>query len=198
MFGLKNQPTPEWLIVGLGNPERKYFKNRHNAGFICIDALASEHNIKINNLKFNALTGIGSINGKCCMLMKPQTYMNSSGEAVIQAVERYNIPAERVIVISDDVSFEVGSTRIRRNGSSGGQNGIKNIILMLDSENFPRIKVGVGKRPDDVSMVDWVLSDFTESELTKIDEAAERVSGAVYEIVGGDIDTAMGKYNLIF
>ena len=197
MFGIKKTPTPEWLIIGLGNPEKKYFKNRHNAGFICIDALAKEHNIKINNLKFNALTGIGTINGKCCMLMKPQTYMNSSGEAAIQAVERYNIPVEKVIVISDDVSFSVGSTRIRRNGSSGGQNGIKNIILMLDSENFPRIKVGVGKRPEDVSMVDWVLSDFTEGELKLIDEAAARVGGAICEIVGGDIDAAMGKYNLI-
>ncbi len=197
MLGFKKKPTPEWLIVGLGNPERKYFKNRHNAGFICIDALAREHNIKINNLKFNALTGIGSINGRICMLMKPQTYMNSSGEAVIQAVEQYNIPVENVIVISDDVSFSVGSTRIRRNGSSGGQNGIKNIILMLDSENFPRIKVGVGKRPDETSMVDWVLSDFTESELKLIGEAAEHVSGAVFDIIGGDIDAAMGKHNRI-
>ena len=123
--------------------------------------------------------------------------MNLSGEAVAKAAEAYNIPPERVIVISDDISFSAGSTRIRRNGSSGGQNGLNNIILMLDSQEFPRIKVGAGKRPDGVAMVDWVLSDFTAEELKMLNEAAERVNGAVEEIIGGSIDSAMGKYNKI-
>lgn len=195
MFGRKKEPTPDWIVVGLGNPGKKYEKTRHNAGFMCIDILAKKLNIKLNTLKFNALTGAGEINGQNCLLMKPQTFMNSSGEAVIQAVEKYNIPAERVIVICDDVSFTAGSTRIRRNGSSGGQNGINNIILMLDTQEFPRIKVGVGKRPEDITMVDWVLSDFADGEIKLIEEAAERVSGAVFEIVGGNIEAAMGKYN---
>jgi len=197
MFRKKKKTTPEWLIVGLGNPGSKYEKNRHNAGFICIDTLSEKHNIKINTKEFNALTGYGVINGQNCMLMKPLTFMNSSGEAVLQATEKYNIPKERVLVISDDVSFSVGSTRIRRNGSSGGQNGLNNIILMLDTQEFPRIKVGVGKRPDGISMVDWVLGDFSEEDLKLIDEAAIRVSGAIEEIVSGSIDTAMGKYNKI-
>ncbi|MBO5869815.1 MAG: aminoacyl-tRNA hydrolase [Clostridia bacterium] len=197
MFKKCTTPTPDWLIVGLGNPGKKYEKTRHNAGFICIDSIADELGIKIKKLKFNALVEHAVINNQNCLLMKPQTFMNSSGEAVIQAVEQYNIPYERVIVISDDVSFSVGSTRVRRNGSSGGQNGINNIILMLDTQNFPRIKVGVGKRPEDVTMVDWVLSDFKDEELEIIKEAAKRVSSAVFETVGGDIDAAMGKCNKI-
>ncbi len=197
MFRKKETITPEWIIVGLGNPGAKYEKTRHNAGFICIDALSEKHKININTKKFNALIGHGVINGQNCMLMKPQTFMNSSGEAVIQAVEKYNIPAERVLVISDDISFSVGSTRIRRNGSSGGQNGINNIILMLDTQEFPRIKVGVGKRPENVPMVDWVLSNFTDDELKIINDATERVNGAVEEIIGVNIDSAMGKYNKI-
>ncbi len=197
MFRKKKTITPEWIIVGLGNPGAKYEKNRHNAGFICIDSLSEKHNIKINTKEFNALTGYGVINGQNCMLMKPLTFMNLSGEAVLEATEKYNIPSERVLVISDDVSFSVGSTRIRRNGSSGGQNGLNNIILMLDTQEFPRIKVGVGKRPDGISMVDWVLGDFSEEDLKLIDDAAIRVSGAIEEIVGGSIDIAMGKYNKI-
>lgn len=197
MFGRKTDITPDWIIAGLGNPGKKYEKTRHNAGFICIDALAEKYNVKINTLKFNALTGYADINGQKCLLMKPQTFMNLSGEAVAQAAAKYGIPAERVVVICDDVSFTVGSTRIRRSGSSGGQNGVNNIIFMLDTQEFPRIKVGVGKRPDDVTMVDWVLSEFSENELSIIKEAAERVAGAVHETVGGDIDAAMGKYNKI-
>ncbi len=187
--------TPDWIIVGLGNPGKKYEITRHNAGFICLDYLADKHSIKVSEKRFDALCGIGKIGDKNCLLLKPQTFMNLSGESVLQATEHYNIPAERVLVISDDVSFSVGSTRIRRNGSSGGQNGIKNIIDMIGTQEFPRIKVGVGKRPDDVSMVDWVLSIFEEDEMKDLNEAVERVSLATEEIINNDIDSAMGKYN---
>lgn len=195
MFGKKKSNPPEWLIAGLGNPGKKYELTRHNAGFICIDKLAEKYGVKINKLSFNALTANCRIGDSDCLLMKPQTFMNNSGEAVSAAAEKYNIPSERIIVISDDISFNVGTLRIRRNGSSGGQNGLNNIILMLDTQNFPRIKVGVGKRPESIPTVDWVLSEFVVDEIAKIKEVAENVGMAVEEIISADVDSAMGKYN---
>ncbi len=195
MFGIKKASPPEWIIVGLGNPGKKYEITRHNAGFICIDRLAEKCGVKLNKLSFNALTANCSIGGTDCLLMKPQTFMNLSGEAVSAAAEKYNIPSERIVVIADDISFNVGTLRIRRNGSSGGQNGLNNIILMLDTQNFPRIKVGVGKRPESIPTVDWVLSEFGIDEMKIIKEVAESASLAVEEIITADVDSAMGKYN---
>ena len=131
------------------------------------------------------------------IVLLPQTYMNKSGEAIKEAASFYKIPPERVFVVVDDISFDVGQIRIKRNGSAGGQKGLNNIITMLGTQEFPRIKVGTGKRPEETPMVDWVLSDFKDEELEIIKEAAKRVSSAVFETVGGDIDAAMGKCNKI-
>ncbi len=186
----------EYMIVGLGNPGRQYETTRHNAGFICIDRLADKHGIKINKLKFKSLMGDGRINGRRCLLLKPQTFMNLSGEAVRDAAEFYKIPAENIIVICDDISLDTGKMRIRRKGSAGGQNGMKNIIFHLNSDNFPRIKVGVGAKPNpNYDLADWVISHFTKDEAKLIKEVAEKVTGAVEYMVEGKIDKAMSDYN---
>ena len=186
----------EYMIVGLGNPGRQYETTRHNAGFICIDRLADKHGIKINKLKFKSLMGDGRINGRRCLLLKPQTFMNLSGEAVRDAAEFYKIPAENIIVICDDISLDPGKMRIRRKGSAGGQNGMKNIIFHLNSDNFPRIKVGVGAKPNpNYDLADWVLSHFTKDEAVLIKDVAEKVAGAVEYMVEDKIDKAMSDYN---
>ena len=186
----------DYLIVGLGNPGKQYENTRHNAGFICIDILADKYGIKINKLKFKSLMGEGRIEGRRCLLLKPQTFMNLSGEAVRDAVEFYKIPAENVIVICDDISLEPGKMRIRRKGSAGGQNGMKNIIYHLKSDNFPRIKIGIGAKPNpDYDLADWVLSRFTQSEAKLIKQVADDTVSAIEYMVKDDIDKAMSNYN---
>ena len=186
----------EYLIVGLGNPGKKYEGTRHNAGFICLDLFSEKENIKIDRLKFKSLIGDARIKGKRCLLMKPQTLMNLSGEAVRDACAFYKIPPERVIVIFDDISLEPGKMRIRRKGSDGGHNGIKNIIYHLNNDRFPRIKVGVGAKPNpEYDLADWMLSRFTKDEAKKITEVADNVIGALEYMVQGDIDKAMSNYN---
>lgn len=186
----------DYMIVGLGNPGRQYETTRHNAGFICLDLLSEKHGIKITKLKFKALMGDGRINGRRCLLLKPQTFMNLSGEAVRDAAEFYKIPPERIIVICDDISLDPGKIRIRRKGSAGGQNGMKNIIYHLNSDNFPRIKVGIGAKPNpDYDLADWVLSHFTKDEAKLIKEAAEKAVGSVEYMVEDKIDKAMSEYN---
>lgn len=186
----------DYMIVGLGNPGRQYETTRHNAGFICLDLLSEKHGIKITKLKFKSLMGDGRINGRLCLLLKPQTFMNLSGEAVRDAAEFYKIPPERIIVICDDISLDPGKIRIRRKGSAGGQNGMKNIIYHLNSDNFPRIKVGIGAKPNpDYDLADWVLSHFTKDEAKLIKEAAEKAVGSVEYMVEDKIDKAMSEYN---
>ena len=186
----------DYMIVGLGNPGRPYETTRHNAGFICLDLLSEKHGIKITKLKFKSLMGDGRINGRRCLLLKPQTFMNLSGEAVRDAAEFYKIPPERIIVICDDISLDPGKIRIRRKGSAGGQNGMKNIIYHLNSDNFPRIKVGIGAKPNpDYDLADWVLSHFTKDEAKLIKEAAEKAVGSVEYMVEDKIDKAMSEYN---
>ena len=186
----------DYMIVGLGNPGRQYETTRHNAGFICIDLLAEKHGININKLKFKALMGDGRINGRRCLLLKPQTYMNLSGEAVKEAADFYKIPPEKIVVICDDISLEPGKIRIRRKGSAGGQNGMKNIISHLGTDNFPRIKVGVGAKPNpEYDLADWVLSRFSNSEAKLIKEASDKVIGAVEYMAENKIDKAMSDYN---
>lgn len=186
----------DYMIVGLGNPGRQYETTRHNAGFICIDLLAEKHGIKITKLKFKSLLGDGRINGKRCLLLKPQTFMNLSGEAVRDAADFYKIPPEKIIVICDDISLEPGQIRIRRKGSAGGQNGMKNIIYLLNSDNFPRIKVGIGAKPNpEYDLADWVLSHFSKAEAKLIKEAADKVVGAVEYMVEDKIDKAMSDFN---
>ena len=161
----KTVGTPEFLVVGLGNPDKKYTLTRHNSGFLCVDELAEKHGFKINKLKFKALIADTGINSHRVIVMKPQTYMNLSGEAVREAVNFYKIPPENVIVIFDDISLDVGKLRIKRKGSDGGHNGIKSIVSCISSNNFPRIKLGVGKKPHpEYDLAAWVLSEFKKDE----------------------------------
>ncbi len=186
----------DFLIVGLGNPGKQYESTRHNAGFICIDRLAEKYSVSIKKLKFKSLMGEGRIEGKRCLLLKPQTFMNLSGEAVRDAAEFYKIPPENIIVICDDISLDPGKMRIRRKGSDGGQRGMKNIIYHLKSDNFPRIKVGVGAKPNpEYDLADWVVSRFTASEAKLIKQVADNVVSAIEYMVCGNIDKAMSDYN---
>lgn len=186
----------EFLIVGLGNPGDKYEFTRHNAGFMCVDFLADRENFKINKLKYKSLLADVDISGHRCLIMKPQTFMNLSGEAVRDAVQFYKIPPENVIVIYDDISLDVGRTRIRRKGTDGGHNGIKNIIYHLNSDNFPRIKIGVGKKPDEwEDLADWVLSRFSNDELKTLHDVAEKVCKVLPLMLDGKIDEAMNRIN---
>ena len=198
VFGKKKEFSSnfDFLIVGLGNPGKQYESTRHNAGFICIDILADKYDIKINKLKFKSLMGEGRIEGKRCLLLKPQTFMNLSGEAVRDAVEFYKIPVENVIVICDDISLEPGKMRIRRKGSHGGQNGMRNIIYHLKDDNFPRIKIGIGAKPNpEYDLADWVLSRFSQNEAKLIKQVADDTVSAIEYMVKGDIDKAMSNYN---
>lgn len=186
----------DYMIVGLGNPGKQYETTRHNAGFICMDFISEKFGVKINKLKFRSLIGDGRINGKRCLFVKPQTYMNLSGEAVRDAAEFYKIPTENIIVICDDISLDPGKMRIRRKGSDGGQRGMKNIIYHLKSDNFPRIKVGVGAKPTpEYDLADWVISHFTKKEAELIKEVAQKVTCAVEYMVDDKIDKAMSDFN---
>lgn len=186
----------EYIVVGLGNPGRQYEGTRHNAGFISLDYIAAELGVKVNRIKFKSTVGEAVISGKRCLLMKPSTFMNLSGQAVTEAMRFYKIPPQRVVVISDDISLDVGKIRIRRKGSDGGQNGLKNIIYLSGSDEFPRVKVGIGKKPHpDYDLKDWVLSRFTEKDKKLIAERLPDIKGAVERIVAGEIDEAMNLYN---
>lgn len=187
---------PEYLIVGLGNPGRQYELTRHNAGFLFADLLADKNNEKISKIQFKSVTASIDVGGHKCLLMKPQTFMNNSGEAVKQAAAFYKIPPEKIIVIFDDISLPSGKLRIRRKGSAGGHNGIKSIIYHLNSDNFPRVKLGVGEKPHpDYDLADWVLSNFKKDEIPALREAAEKACDAVELIVKGDTDKAMSNFN---
>lgn len=186
----------EYLVVGLGNPGTKYTITRHNAGFLMIDIFAQEHSFKIDRLKFHALIADKTINGHRCVFMKPQTFMNSSGTAVAECANFYKIPPENIIVIFDDINADVGNIRIKRKGSAGGHNGIKSIISSLGSDNFPRIKMGVGNKPHpDYDLIDWVLSTFKNDELQSLRDASLNACKALELILDGDIDEAMNKYS---
>lgn len=188
--------TYEYMIVGLGNPGKKYEFTRHNAGFLFIDILCDKYNFSVNRLKFKALIGDVKINSHRCLVMKPQTMMNLSGDAVKEAADFYKIPPEKIIVVFDDISLDVGKMRIRRSGSAGGHNGIKNIISRLSSDNFPRIKIGVGAKPHpDYDLADWVLSQFTKEEGKLLRTAVDGACDAVSLIVDGDIEGAMSRHN---
>lgn len=192
----ENSGTYEYLIVGLGNPGKQYENTRHNAGFICLDFFAEKEGIKIDRLKFKSLMGEGRIKGHRCLFLKPQTFMNLSGEAVRDAADFYKIKPENIIVIYDDISLEPGKVRIRRKGSDGGQNGMKNIIYHMKSDAIPRIKVGIGAKPNpEYDLADWVLSRFSRDDAEKIKAAAEKAATALEFMVEGNIDAAMSKVN---
>lgn len=186
----------EYLVVGLGNPGRQYEGTRHNAGFIALNYLAEELGVKVNKVKFKSTVAEATISGKRCLLMKPSTFMNLSGQAVTEAMRFYKLPPQQVIVISDDISLDVGVIRIRRKGSDGGQKGLQNIIYLSGSDEFPRVKVGIGKKPHpDYDLKDWVLSRFTEKDKKLIAGRLPDIKGAVELIVAGEIDKAMNSYN---
>lgn len=181
-----------FVVVGLGNPGEKYTLTRHNAGFLAIDYIAQKLNVQINRAKFDALYCDTMLAGQRVILMKPQTFMNLSGQAVRQVAEFYKIPPEHIIVISDDISLPVGRVRVRKSGSDGGQNGLKNIIYQLQSDNFPRVRIGIGGKPNpDYDLADWVLSRFTQDEQKILLEEFSTVTAGIEKIIAGDIDGAM-------
>ncbi len=196
MFLKKNSGGVSWLIVGLGNPGEKYENTRHNVGFMVVDELAERESKPIQRLKFKALTNTLTISGEKVLVMKPMTYMNLSGEAVRQAMDFYKIPPEHILVISDDTALAVGRLRIRAKGSAGGHNGLKNIIQHLGTDQFPRLRVGVGEKPHpDYDMADWVLGAFQGEDKKAIDATVKRAADAVECILAQGLDRGMGKFN---
>ena len=192
----KEDTTPlTHIIVGLGNPGKEYLDTRHNAGFLAIDYIAERQGVKIDRAKFSSLVGEGKIGGKRVLFMKPQTYMNNSGIAISEAAAFYKIPAENIIVLHDEISFDPGIFRIRRKGSAGGHNGLKSIIAHV-GEDFPRIKIGVGKKPTpEYDLVNWVLGKFSADDVTKTSERYADMLASCELIVNGKIDEAMNKYS---
>lgn len=186
------------IVAGLGNPGDKYFYTRHNTGFLALDYISQKCGAKIDRVKFKSVCGEAEIAGKRVLLMKPQTFMNASGEAVAEAAKFYKIPAENVIVIFDDISLPVGRLRVRRDGSAGGHNGIKSIIACMGSEAFPRIKIGVGEKPHpDYDLADWVLSEFSKEDKEKLFTVFGHASDGLEKILSGDIDAAMQLCNSV-
>ena len=197
MFFKKKPGGPiDWLVVGLGNPDKKYVGTRHNAGFAALEALAEKLSVRVDRVKYRSFCGEGTIGDSRVLLMMPQTYMNNSGEAVREAMNVYKLPPERVLVMFDDISLAPGTIRVRRNGSAGGQKGMASIISLCGSDQFPRVKVGVGAKPHpDYDLAAWVLSKFAKEEAPLVADAARRAADAACMIVAGDIDGAMNKYS---
>jgi PTH1 family peptidyl-tRNA hydrolase len=196
IFFHKTNKDNVYLLVGLGNPGAKYEKTRHNAGFMAIDSIAEKHGVKVNKLKFKAMMGEAEIAGVRMILLKPQTFMNLSGEAVGDAARFYKIPPERIFVISDDSELDTGVLRIREKGSAGGHNGLKSIVAHLGTENFVRLRIGVGKRTHpDYDLADWVLGELDKASLERLKDTFVKVDAALNILVTGDSKLAMSKYN---
>ena len=188
----KPQGNLEYIVVGLGNPEKEYERTRHNAGFMAIDYLADRLNTKVDRAKFQALVGEASISGKRVLLMKPQTSMNLSGNAVIEAARFYKIAPENVIVLSDDITLDVGRLRVRRKGTHGGHNGLRSIEARLSSQNYQRIKIGIGAKPHpDYDLVDWVLGNFSSEDTAKLNENFAKLYDGLSMMISGDTEGAM-------
>ena len=184
-----------YMIAGLGNPGKEYNNTRHNIGFAFIDALAQEYDINVMDVKLKALTGKGMIGGQKVLLVKPLTFMNLSGESVREAADFYKVDPEHIIVIYDDISLDVGQLRIRKKGSAGGHNGIKNIIAHLGTQEFPRIKVGVGDKPPRMDLADYVLSRFSKEDREKMEQAFKDAAEAVEVMIAEGPDAAMNQFN---
>ena len=199
---LESERTPapqgavEYIICGLGNPGTQYEGTRHNIGFMTIDTLCDKYKLDCKKLRFKSLTCDAMISGKRCLIMKPTTFMNNSGEAVTEAMSFYKIPPERTIIVFDDISLEPGKLRIRRKGSDGGHNGIKSIIYLSGSDMFPRIKMGVGAKPHpDYNLADWVLGHFKKEQAEPLETAMDNAVSSIELMVGGKMNEAMNKFN---
>ncbi len=193
MFGKDNE---SWLIVGLGNPGKDYERTRHNAGFRCLDVLSAKLGCKVDRLKFQGLYGQTVLDDRKLYLLKPQTYMNLSGRSVLQLSSYFNIPPQRIIVLFDDISLPPGRLRVRGDGSAGGHNGIKSIIAELGSQDFPRVKIGVGaKAHPEQDLADWVLSSFSAKEEKDLTSALERAADAALIIMEKGVAKAADRYN---
>jgi len=196
MFFRKKLEPVEWIAVFLGNPGLRYENTRHNAGFMVADVIAKETAVKINRAKFNALTAVVTLGGKRILLVKPQAYMNLSGNSVRQAMKFHNLPIQNVIIISDETSLPPGKLRIRRRGSSGGHNGLRDIIKKCGSEDFPRIRIGVGAPPhDEYILADWVLSALKGDDAKQVADTVLQAAAALELTMMEGLDAAMGKYN---
>ncbi len=192
----RNTSEESWLIVGLGNPGTEYARSRHNTGFRCLDLLAEELHCKVDKLKFQGLYTQVSRNGKKLFLLKPQTYMNLSGRSVLQLSAYFRIPPQRIIVIFDDISLPPGRLRVRGEGSAGGHNGIKSIIQELGSQEFPRVKIGVGAKPNpEYDLADWVLSSFSASEEKALAVSLKNGAEAALAIIDHGVSEAANRYN---
>ena len=190
------QDAVEYIICGLGNPGTQYEGTRHNIGFMTIDTLCDKYKLDCKKLRFKSLTCDAMISGKRCLIMKPTTFMNNSGEAVTEAMSFYKIPPERTIIVFDDISLEPGKLRIRRKGSDGGHNGIKSIIYLSGSDMFPRIKMGVGAKPHpDYNLADWVLGHFKKEQAEALETAMDNAVSSIELMVGGKMNEAMNKFN---
>ena len=193
---LFSKPACDWLIVGLGNPGDNYSRTRHNVGFRAIDILGSKLGIKIDRSKYRGLYGQGTYKGQKIILLKPQTFMNLSGLSVMDAARFYKLPPEKIIVLFDDISLDVGRLRIRGDGSAGGHNGIKSIIGAINSQSFPRVKIGVGAKPHpDYELADWVLSAFPPAEEKILAPALERAADAALALLEHGVYEAANRYN---
>lgn len=193
---LAPQGAVEYIICGLGNPVTQYEGTRHNIGFMTIDTLCEKYKLDCKKLRFKSLTCDAMISGKRCLIMKPTTFMNNSGEAVTEAMSFYKIPPERTIIVFDDISLEPGKLRIRRKGSDGGHNGIKSIIYLSGSDMFPRIKMGVGAKPHpDYNLADWVLGHFKKEQAEALETAMDNAVSSIELMVGGKMNEAMNKFN---
>ena len=184
-----------YIIVGLGNPEPEYSNTRHNMGFDVINKLAKENDISLNRTKFNAIYGTGIIEGEKVILIKPQTFMNLSGESIKEIVEYYNIPIENIIVIYDDMDIEKGAIKIRKKGGPGSHNGMKSIVENLGSKDFPRIRIGIGKPDNDFDKINYVIGYVGKEEMEILRKGVKKAADAVTEILKNDVDTAMNKFN---
>ena len=190
------KPSLSRIVVFLGNPGQRFEGTRHNVGFLTGDLLSRDLNVKINRSRFRSLTAQTVIEGETVLLMKPQTYMNLSGDAVREAMRFYKVPLDHIVVVSDDVSLPVGKIRVRRGGSAGGHNGLKDIIAKCGGDSFPRVRIGVGEKPHpDYDMADWVLSTFPAQDRKTVEDAAKRAADAVICIIGKGPDEAMNRFN---
>lgn len=183
-----------YIIVGLGNPGRKYENTRHNLGFITIDRLASKHDIKVDKIKFKALVGDGRIAGQKVLLVKPQTYMNLSGESVREVANFYKVEPDEIIVIYDDLDLPLGNLRIRKSGSAGTHNGMKSVVYQLKSDQFPRVRIGIGQNGDK-DIIDFVIGGFRKEEVPILEDAVDKAVMAIESMIGETVDIAMNKYN---